>query len=67
MDAMEDATLTPDAGAPSPPLPALLRPRALDAALAEKPWTLPAGLARRLGRLPRESGMWRMQRPCGPS
>src|SRR5215210_5658792 len=35
-DAMDDATLTPDAGAPSPPLPALLLPRALDAALAEK-------------------------------
>ena len=33
---MDDATLTPDAGAPSPPLPALLPPRTLDAALAEK-------------------------------
>jgi hypothetical protein len=33
---MDDATLTPDAGAPSPSLPALLPPRAVDAALAEK-------------------------------
>jgi hypothetical protein len=40
---MDDATLTPDAGAPSPFLPAFLRPRALDAALAEKT----TGLARR--------------------
>ena len=32
---MDDAPLTPNAGAP-PPLPALLPPRALDAALAEK-------------------------------
>ena len=36
MDAMDDATLTPDAGAPSPPLPALLPPRALEATLAEQ-------------------------------
>jgi hypothetical protein len=36
MGAMDDATLTPDAGAPSPFLPALLPQRALDAALAEK-------------------------------
>jgi hypothetical protein len=33
---MDDATLTPDAGAPSPPLPALLPPRALEATLAEQ-------------------------------
>ena len=33
---MDDATLAPDAEAPSPPLPAHLPPRALDAALAEK-------------------------------
>src|SRR5215211_4262229 len=36
MDAMNDATLTPDAGASSPPLPALLPPRALDAVKARK-------------------------------
>src|SRR3954447_19929754 len=36
MAAMDDATLTPDAGAPSPPLPALLPPRALEATLAEQ-------------------------------
>ena len=64
---MNDATLTPDAGAPSPPLPALLPPRALDAALAKKTTDQPAGLARRMGRLPPESGMWRMRRPCGRS
>jgi hypothetical protein len=43
MDAMNDDTLTPDVGAPSPPLPALLPPRTLDAALARKT----TGLARR--------------------
>jgi hypothetical protein len=64
---MNDATLTPDAGAPSPPLPALLPPRALDAALAEKTTDQPAGLARRMGRLPRGSGAWRMRQPCGRS
>src|SRR5437763_283743 len=43
MDAMDDATLTPDAEAPSPPLPALLPPCALGSALAEQT----AGPARR--------------------
>jgi ProQ/FINO family len=36
MTAMDDATLTPDAGAPSSPLPALLPLRALEATLAEQ-------------------------------
>src|SRR3954451_23422977 len=36
MDAMDDATLTPDTGAPSPPLSALLPPRTLEATLAEQ-------------------------------
>ena len=67
MAAMDDATLTPDAGAPSPPLPALLPLRTLEAALARKTTVPPAGPSRRMGRLPRESGMWHMQRPCGRS